>query len=268
MSLTQECFNKIVNLLTPHMQDEGMRQAILQPALYDTPLLNQIVFSGNANVFTVMLIRRLDTFGRVTKDKTAIAAVLEALQRQVGWEQQEEIGKLIICAEAGSNLVKDDSVEVPDLPPPNNEAAQDHIFISYSSADRVSFVDRLAKDLSAVGHKIWVDNLDEKYGGIIAGKPWQQELANSLNRAKLVIFVITPDSIRSKWVKAELKRAGETDRPVIGIVARPLKTEDTQLLSKVKVGENSITDLHFLDFNKLGYDAGIQKTISDLTTFQ
>ena len=131
MPLTKDCFTRIVNLLTPHMQNEGMRQAVLQPALYDTPLLNQIVFSGDANTFTVMLVRKLDTFGRVTRDKTAITAVLEALQGHVGWDQQEEIKELIACAEAGSKVVKDDVDEVPDLPQPTNEAAREHIFISY-----------------------------------------------------------------------------------------------------------------------------------------
>jgi hypothetical protein len=265
MPLTNDCFNEIVNLLTPHMQNEGMRQAILQPALYDTPLLNQIVFSGDANTFTVMLVRKLDTFGRVTKDKTAVTAVLEALQGHVGWDQQEEIKELITCAEAGSKVVKDDTDDVPDLPQPTNEAAREHIFISYSSADRVSFVDRLAKDLSDAGHKIWVDNLNKKYGGIIAGKPWQQELANTLNRARLVIFIITPDSIRSKWVKAELKRAGETDRSVISVVARPLKSvEDQRLLGSIKVGNQTLSGLHYRDFTVTGYADGLDALKNDI----
>lgn len=257
MPISRECFSRIVKLLTPHMQDAGMRQVILQPALYDTPLLNQIVFTGNASTFTVTLVQRLDKYGRVTKDKTAITAVLEALQGHVGWDQQEEIDALIDCAETGTG--KGGATEtIPDLPVPTNEKAKEHIFISYSSSDRVSFVDRLAKDLSEDGHKIWVDNLDEKYGGIIAGKPWQQELGNALNRAKMLIFVITPDSLRSVWVKAELKRAGEVGIPVIGVIARPLSTEsDKALLTGIKVGSQQFSDLHYRDFTAMGYNRGI-----------
>ena len=264
MPLSKDCFNRIVQLLTPYMQQEAMRQAILQPALYDTKLLNQIVFSGSADVFTVMLVSRLDMYGRVTKDKTAVTAVLEGLQGHVGWDQQEEIKALIECAE-GSKKVVQDADSVPDLPAPTNEEAQEHLFISYSSVDRVSFVDRLAKDLNTAGHKVWVDNLDEKYGGIIGGQPWQQQLANALNRAKLVGFVITPDSVNSKWVKAEIKRAGLTNRPVIGVVARPLKTdEDKQALGAIKVGDKTMNDLHYRDFTATGYDAGLQKLLGDI----
>lgn len=268
MPLDRECFAKIVDILTPYMQDEGMRQVILQPALYNTSLLNQVVFSGNANTFTIMMVKKLDDFGRVTKDKTAVTAVLEALQGHVGWDKQERIDELIKCANAGSHLVEDDADKIPDLPQPTNGEAQDHIFISYSSADRVSFTDRLAKDLSDTGHKVWVDNLDEKYGGIIAGQPWQQELANALNHAKLVLFVITPDSVRSKWVQAELKRAGETNRPVIGVVARPLRTDqDQQLLASIKVGVSTLSDLHYRDFTTLGYDQGLNVLKLDIQKY-
>lgn len=74
---------------------------------------------------------------------------------------------------------------MPDLPATNNAAASEHLFISYSSADWVSFVDRLAQDLNDAGHSLWIDNLDARYDGILAGQPWQQELANALNRAEL-----------------------------------------------------------------------------------
>ncbi len=265
MPLTRECFSQIVDLLTPHMLDPNERQVILRPALYDTPLLNQIMFSGNANTFTVLLVTELDRYGRVTRDKTALTAVLEALQGHVGWDRQEKIKELIACAETGTDIPHVDVAAIPDLPQASNDVEKNHIFISYSSTDRVSFVDRLAGDLVAFGHTVWVDNLDEKYGGIVAGKPWQQELANALNHAKLVVFVITPDSIRSKWVKAELKRAGETGLRVIGVIARPLRSaEDRSLLGHIQVGVHTMNDLHYHDFTQIGYEAGLKALLKDV----
>lgn len=246
------------------MQDASERQALLNHTFYDTPLPNQIIFSGDATTFTVNLVRKLDTYGHISIDKTAIAMLLEALQSQLGIDQQQKIESFIDCIEENTHS-SSVTLSIPDLPEPQNVEAREHIFISYASADRISFVDRLAKDLANVGYKVWVDNLDTKYGGIVGGMSWQQELANALNYSALVIFVITPDSIRSQWVQAELKRASESKRPIIGVIARPLMTKDDRdLFGNFHVGKQPFSDLHYRDFIKRGYDRGMHLLKSDI----
>ncbi|GEM_PF-2262330 len=254
MNVSRECFAKIIQLLLPHMLDEGNRKSLITSAFFGTTLLHQINFAGNANTFTVLLVSKLVGFGTLDNGEFAITTLLRVIQNQLGSNQHQQIEELIVCIESEHRNMDE---EVPDLPLAQNQVSRKHLFISYASVDRVSFVDRIASDLTEVGHLVWVDNLSSKYGGITGGKPWQQELADALNQAILVIFVITPDSLRSKWVRAELNRAGQIHRPVIGVVAHPITmSEDRKLLETIMIDDNPLTALQYRDFTELGYSKG------------
>ncbi len=261
--MDRNCFNEIIALLRPYLDVPETRQAILQTAWFGSPLLHQVSWTGNAQTFTVLAVNTALKFGEIEAGIPAIRALLEGLRPQVGYDVQAKIDAILArCFELADQSKA--LAEVPALPAASNSAAQAHFFISYSSADRAAFVDRLAKDLTGAGYAMWVDNLGPQYNGITAGKAWQQELADALHQAALVIFVITPDSIRSAWCQAELRRAVEQNTPVIPVLARPLKDEDRALVGQIQLGDQRLSDLQYRDFVVLGYDKGLDILLTDI----
>jgi hypothetical protein len=261
--MDHDCFKDIVALLRPYMDVPATRQAILQTAWYGSSLLHQINWTGDPQTFTTLAVDKAIKHGQIVKDVPAVRALLEGLRPQVGYDVQARIDDILTrCFESPARV--EIRAAVPELPPASNPAGSDHFFISYSSADRAAFVDRLAKDLTGAGYTMWVDNLGPQYNGITAGKAWQQELADALHRAALVIFVITPDSIRSPWCAAELRRASEQNTPIIPVLARPLKVEDYGLMGQIQVGGKPLSDLQYRDFVTLGYDKGLEILLSDI----
>ena len=72
------------------------------------------------------------------------------------------------------------------------------VFISYSSKDR-QFVSRLAKDLSHLGIKVWLDDWEIDVGDNIVKK-----INSGLLNNQYLIIVFSPNSVTSQWVQEEL----------------------------------------------------------------
>jgi len=263
MQIDRDCFNRIVRLLTAYMDIPATRQAILQMAWYGSPLLHQVNWTGNPRTFTTLLVRKAIDFGQVAPDVHSLVALMEGLRAEVGYDVQAEIDDILqnclsVTAQPQTNIV-------PQLPPSLPAPCDKHLFISYASHDRHSFVSRLASDLQAKQYKIWVDNLGPQYGGITAGQSWQQELANALACASHVIYVMSPDSLKSLWCRAELQRASEQKTPIIPLLIRPLSADDRQMLNDITVGNQKLADIQYRSVVDLGYDTAFDTLLDDLT---
>jgi len=60
------------------------------------------------------------------------------------------------------------------------------------------------------GYKCWIDTMIEP------GEYWRQQLANSLEDSKIILFLATPDSIASRYCQEEIlyaKDLGKTIQP-------------------------------------------------------
>jgi hypothetical protein len=86
------------------------------------------------------------------------------------------------------------------------------IFISHSSLDKRS-VRRLVKRLESEGFDTWLDEHE-----IVAGDPLARRIAEGVASSKIVIVVVSTNSVKSKWLKYELNIA--TDRMVISKARR------------------------------------------------
>jgi serine/threonine protein kinase len=75
------------------------------------------------------------------------------------------------------------------------------IFISYSSADR-DFVEKLASDLRASGIEVWLDKWEIKVGDSII-----QKINDGIRDNDYLAIVLSPASVRSRWVRKELSAA-------------------------------------------------------------
>jgi hypothetical protein len=64
-------------------------------ALYGSPILGRINWSGAARPFTVRLVRLLEDYGELEAGRPAIIALLEELREQVGDDRKKEINQLI-----------------------------------------------------------------------------------------------------------------------------------------------------------------------------
>jgi hypothetical protein len=72
------------------------------------------------------------------------------------------------------------------------------IFICHSSKDK-SFVEKLARDLIDVGIDVWYDKWEIKVGDSIIDK-----IETGILKSSYMGIVLSPNSIKSNWVKKEL----------------------------------------------------------------
>lgn len=75
------------------------------------------------------------------------------------------------------------------------------VFLSHNSVDK-SWVIQLKDDLSRYGVSVWLDKDEIRPGDIFA-----EALENGLANSKAVALIISPDALKSGWVKAEYYRA-------------------------------------------------------------
>jgi len=71
------------------------------------------------------------------------------------------------------------------------------IFLSHASADK-AFVKALAVDLSALGHRPWLDEWE-----ILGGESIPTRVAEGLEQADFVVVVLSGNSVASQWVENE-----------------------------------------------------------------
>ena len=101
---------------------------------------------------------------------------------------------------------------------PPSQRSKREVFLSHSSKDR-SFVVRLARMLRQHKIKYWYSATH-----IAGAKQWHDEIGRALARCEWFLVVLTPDSVRSAWVKRELLFALNQDRyneRIIPILRKP-----------------------------------------------
>lgn len=91
------------------------------------------------------------------------------------------------------------------------------IFISHSSKDD-AFVKKLREALENCGLRTWVDSRE-----LVAGNKLAPEIEQAIENARQVIAVLSPETINSRWVRKEIRKALEVQqRNVEGFKVIPL----------------------------------------------
>jgi hypothetical protein len=88
------------------------------------------------------------------------------------------------------------------------------VFISYSRQDR-AFAQRLHQAMEAQGRDAYVDIED-----IPAASRWRQEIAEAIEGADALVFVVSPDSAASEGCREELAHAAALHKRIIPLVCR------------------------------------------------
>jgi formylglycine-generating enzyme required for sulfatase activity len=91
------------------------------------------------------------------------------------------------------------------------------VFISYSRRDSSEFVDELLKGLRLLGFAPFLDRND-----IVPGEPWEERLEELIREADTVVFVISPEAVKSKRCRWEIDKAIALPRRLMPVVFKPV----------------------------------------------
>ncbi len=75
------------------------------------------------------------------------------------------------------------------------------VFLSYTDADQ-SFAKRLSSQLTRLGCAVW-DPVDQ----LFPGDNWWLKIGEALEESKAMVVLLSPDSIKSEWVRREIEYA-------------------------------------------------------------
>ena len=132
--------------------------------------------------------------------------------------------------------------------PRKRRTAPSEIFVSHSSKNSV-FTDRLKDVLARHGVKSFVSKAN-----IRGAQEWHDEIGTALKRCDWFLLVLSPQSVRSAWVKHELIYALQENRYRGRIIPVLYKTCDHEALSW------TLAAIEWIDFRK-DFDAACEKLL-------
>lgn len=95
------------------------------------------------------------------------------------------------------------------------------VFISYSRRDSSEFADELVSGLELAGFSPFMDRHD-----IVAGEDWEARLAGLIRQADSVVFVISPEAVKSERCAWEVKTALAQTTRVLPVIFKPVPESD------------------------------------------
>ncbi|MFO0718070.1 MAG: toll/interleukin-1 receptor domain-containing protein [Nitrospira sp.] len=161
------------------------------------------------------------TFHDMAPDEICNAAMTE--DEIISVVNMKPVGIVIASLTNGASsvtVVPQDPSAVPDtqmaLPDPC-ESSDDYVFVSYKRDD-IALMAPILGALSEMGYKIWYDR------GIPGGAEWDSVIEARITNSRLLLLCVSQKSIRSKYVRREVKFADSLNKPVLAVML-----EDTQL---------------------------------------
>jgi WD40 repeat protein len=134
-----------------------------------------------------------------------------------------------------------------------------NVFISYSRKD-VQFVRQLHETLSAQGRGVWVDWED-----IPPTADWRTEIREGIEGSEAVIFVISPDSVRSRECRVELEMALENNKRLVPVMHRMITESQDQALVHEALNSHNWVYLREEDDFTVGYQTLANALDTDLS---
>ena len=81
----------------------------------------------------------------------------------------------------------------------SNESVR--VFLSYDRADE-AFAKTLFEELTKRGLSVWRDEEE-----LLPGDNWAEQIGEALKKSRAMVVLISPESMRSKWVRHEIEYA-------------------------------------------------------------
>jgi hypothetical protein len=121
------------------------------------------------------------------------------------------------------------------------------VFISYSSKDSAEFADELLAGLGVAGFAPFLDRHDIK-----PGVPWDIRLGGLIEQSDTVVFVVSPEAVKSKQCVWEVDRTIELSKRLLPVIFKPVTEHD--------IPEN----LSRLQFVRFDTGRGITRPLAEL----
>lgn len=121
--------------------------------------------------------------------------------------------------------------------------ASQEVFLSHSHRNHV-FADKLASTMRSYGVRVWYSKTS-----IVGAQQWHDEIGSALGRCDWFVVVLSPSSVKARWVKHELLYALNDSRYEGRIVPIMYKKCDASDLSW------TLPTFQFVDFTH-GYSTG------------
>jgi len=104
------------------------------------------------------------------------------------------------------------------------------VFISYSRRDAAEFADELVAGLELAGFAPFLDRHD-----ISAGEDWEARLGGLIAQSDTVVFVVTPESVKSQRCVWEVDQTVSLSKRLIPVIHKPVPDSDIpQRLSRLQ----------------------------------
>src|SRR5688572_7120616 len=101
-----------------------------------------------------------------------------------------------------------------------NQAYMTSLFISYSRRD-IEFARKLTDSLKGQKLDFWID-----WEGIPPTVDWWKQIESGIERANIFVFLISPDSAKSKVCRLEIEHAVKNGKRLIPVVVHDIKAEE------------------------------------------
>src|SRR6516164_798922 len=95
------------------------------------------------------------------------------------------------------------------------------VFISYSRRDSAAFADELMAGLEVAGFAPFLDRHD-----IVAGEDWEARLGGLIAQSDTVVFVISPEAIKSEQCTWEVDRTLELSKRLLPVIFKSVPDHD------------------------------------------
>jgi hypothetical protein len=97
------------------------------------------------------------------------------------------------------------------------------VFISYSRKDSADFADELLAGLEVAGFAPFLDRHD-----IAPGEPWESRLGGLIEQSDTVVFVVSPEAVKSDRCVWEVDRTIELSKRLLPVIFKPVPEHDIQ----------------------------------------
>lgn len=139
------------------------------------------------------------------------------------------------------------------------------IFLSHSHSDK-PFTRKLAADLRAYGHTVWIDEAEIKIGDSLISK-----IRDGIDEVDYVAAILSKSSIESQWVEKELEIASNRELEEKKVIVLPVLIDDVKLPGFLKGkfygdfrNEKEYDDKLQLLLKSVGDNVSISKNLDEL----
>jgi hypothetical protein len=153
----------------------------------------------------------LNQIGPSRYERLKKRVALEGRLKVKYFQSPDELGFL---AQATLFLYRASTVKFEPKPEPDSQYSKS-IFVSYARSDWDDYAESVKDQLSDAGLNVWVDQ-----HLIEGGQDWLDEINAALNRCETLALCVTPEALKSKWVKMEYRYFFSKGKPIVPVMCR------------------------------------------------